>query len=124
MLVALMQVLQKKIGRDRDHSMCTGCSECLQKCNVELKEKLRILFPTCEQKILDDVLPVEDGKSLVCYQWLCMQLFPPVDPPPATSHYQNTDFHQPLLKPLSLFLPSTPRLTFVYWHHVWFVDTH
>ena len=41
--------------------MCTGCPECLQKCNVELKEKLRILFPTCEQKILDDVLPVEDG---------------------------------------------------------------
>ena len=42
---------------------CTGCLECLHKCNVELKEKLRVLFPTCEQRILDQVLPVEDGKS-------------------------------------------------------------
>ncbi|CAI8010565.1 Voltage-dependent L-type calcium channel subunit alpha-1C [Geodia barretti] len=43
---------------------CSGCLECLHKCNVELKEKLRVLFPTCEQRILDQVLPVEDVSTV------------------------------------------------------------
>ena len=30
-------------------------------CNGQLKEKLKELFPTCHQRILDEVLPEEDG---------------------------------------------------------------
>lgn len=48
------------------HTMYTnllGCPDCLQVCNSELKKKLRVLFPNCQQKVLDEVLPVEDGMS-------------------------------------------------------------
>ena len=41
--------------------VCAGCPDCLRVCNVQLKEKLRTLFPTSQLKILDEVLPVEDG---------------------------------------------------------------
>ena len=40
-----------------------GCPECSTKCNVDLKKKLLILFPTMAEKQINGVLAKEDGRS-------------------------------------------------------------
>ena len=38
-----------------------GCPECATKCNIDLKKKMMILFPTMAEKQISEVLPKEDG---------------------------------------------------------------
>ena len=44
-------------------SLRVGCPECSTKCNVDLKKKLLILFPTMAEKQIDRVLASDGGMS-------------------------------------------------------------
>ena len=46
---------------------CIGCPECSTKCNVDLKKKLLILFPTMAEKQINGVLAKDDGRSKFAY---------------------------------------------------------
>ena len=48
-------------------SLCTsvGCPECSTKCNIDLKKKLLILFPTMAEKQISGVLAKEDGRPKI-----------------------------------------------------------
>ena len=52
-----------ELSKHHTLSPCAGCPECSTKCNIDLKKKLLILFPTMAEKQINGVLAKEDGRS-------------------------------------------------------------
>ena len=55
--------------------MYVGCPECSTKCNVDLKKKLLILFPTMAEKQISGVLAKEDGINLMMISIIILWYF-------------------------------------------------
>ena len=45
------------------HTHTVGCPDCTRKCNIDLHDKLKILFPNMANKRIIAVIPTENGKN-------------------------------------------------------------
>lgn len=43
---------------------CSGCPDCTRRCNIDLRNRLKILFPTMPIKKIDEVLPYENDPTV------------------------------------------------------------